>query len=115
MCAIILYLSFFKDSFILGKLHKDIAMHLMECVEDATMNDQKVIKASYACTCHAGDVTLVVQELSLKTRELIMKVQGLSDEADGSLTLDSLREKKLTPALETFLYNLASAEGLTQL
>ena len=37
---------FCKDSFVLGKLHKDIAMHLMECVEDATMNDQKVIKVS---------------------------------------------------------------------
>ena len=44
-CVIICYMFLLKDSFVLGKLHKDVAMHLMECVEDATMNDQKVIKA----------------------------------------------------------------------
>jgi len=51
----------------------------------------------------------------LKTKELITNVQSLSDEADGSVTLNGLRQKKLNPALETFLYNVASAEGLTQL
>ena len=66
-------------------------------------------------SCNTAMPLLSLQELSLKTRELITNVRGLSDEADGTLTLDTLREKKLTPALETFLYNLASAEGLTQL
>ena len=66
-------------------------------------------------SCNTAMPLLSLQELSLKTKELITNVRGLSDEADGTLTLDTLREKKLTPALETFLYNLASAEGLTQL
>jgi len=103
------------ESFVLGKLHKDIAMHLMECVEDASMSDQQVIKVKlYHCVYYALSC-FIVKALSVKTKELITNVQSLSDESDGSVTLNGLREKKLNPALETFLYNVASAEGLTQL
>ena len=60
VCMILSLLSLLsKDSFVLGKLHKDIAMHLMECVEDATMNDQKVIKACRVC-CDINIIVFVV-------------------------------------------------------
>ena len=87
----------------------------MECVEDASLNDQQVIKVKLYCYIYHTYYSVIVKALSVKTRELITNVQSLSDEADGSVTLNGLREKKLNPALETFLYNVASAEGLTQL
>lgn len=86
----------------------------MECVEDASMNDQQVIKVEVAVVFIVF-LCVFVKALSVKTKELITNVQSLSDESDGSVTLNGLRQKKLNPSLETFLYNVASAEGLTQL
>lgn len=34
----------YVDAFGMTKLHKDIAMRLMECVKDESMSDQAVIK-----------------------------------------------------------------------
>lgn len=34
---------------------------------------------------------------------------------DGKISLESLRARKLTPATENFLFNLAVVEGLAQL
>ena len=58
----------------------------------------------------------------MKTRELIANLKALvqekaesSDGATSRLTLDMLRSRKVTPAMENFLYGLASAEGLSEL
>lgn len=62
-----------------------------------------------------------VQDLTLKTRDLISSVRSLAEKAAGEgegeakLTLEVLRARKLTPAMEKFLYSLASAEGMTEL
>ena len=34
----------FKDVFSMTKLHRDIAMHLLECVQDEEFADQAIIK-----------------------------------------------------------------------
>ena len=56
---------------------------------------------------------LYTQELSIKTRELLNNLSSLAPEGE-KITLDLLHARKLTPATETFLYSLASAEGLAQ-
>ena len=40
---------------------------------------------------------------------------GGEGEGEAKLTLEVLRARKLTPAMEQFLYSLASAEGMTEL
>ena len=62
-----------------------------------------------------------MQDLTLKTRDLISNVRSLAEKAaeegegEPKLTLEILRARKLTPAMEQFLYSLASAEGMTEL
>lgn len=59
-----------------------------------------------------------VQEIAIKTKDLINNLKSLAveDEELGRpvVTLDQLRERKLTPAMENFLFHLASAEGLVR-
>lgn len=57
---------------------------------------------------------LLLQDLSVKTLELINNLKSLAPEGE-KLSLDVLHARKLTPATENFLYSLASVEGLTQL
>ena len=38
---------FFKDVFSMTKLHRDIAMHLLECVNDEEFTDQAIIKVRH--------------------------------------------------------------------
>lgn len=86
-----------KDSFAMTKLHKDIALRLMECVQDDEMTDQAAIK-----------------ELSVKTKELLANLKSLAPEGER-LSVDVLHARKLTPATENFLFSLAAVEGLAQL
>lgn len=86
-----------KDVFAMTKLHKDIAMRLMESVQDDSLSDQAVIK-----------------ELSVKTRELINNLSTLVPKGE-KLSLDILHARKFTPATENFLFNLATVEGLAAL
>jgi hypothetical protein len=50
----------------------------------------------------------------VKTRELINNLKSLAEGTPPRITLELLRARKLTPAMENFLFNLASAEGLVQ-
>jgi hypothetical protein len=86
-----------KDSFGMTKLHKDIAVNLIENVNNPECSDQAVVK-----------------ELSTKTKELINNLSKLAGE-DGKVTLEILHARKMTPATENFLFYLATVEGLTQL
>ena len=58
------------------------------------------------------------QEISSKTRELINNLKSLAVTGEDNkqyITIEVLRERKMTPATENFLFNLAACEGLVQL
>ena len=118
------------------KLHKDIAVRLIQCTEDEEFTDQATIKVSLPLK-HSKSSPLhlslsfslltpspfllsfslplsFIQDLSVKTLELINNLKSLAPEGE-KLSLDVLHARKLTPATENFLYSLASVEGLTQL
>ena len=65
------------------------------------------------CLCECYICTL--QEISLKTKELLNNLKSLAvtDEIGKMhIMLETLREKKMPKSTETFLFNLAAAEGL---
>ena len=109
------------------KLHKDIAVRLIQCTEDEEFTDQATIKVpillkhdlyslppSLSCSYLPVFLSSCSQDLSVKTLELINNLKSLAPEGE-KLSLDVLHARKLTPATENFLYSLASVEGLTQL
>lgn len=58
-----------------------------------------------------------MQEIAVKTKELITNLQGLAVEADDGfkyITLETLRQRKMQPVTENFLFNLALAEGMVK-
>ena len=59
-------------------------------------------------------VSFPAQELSSKTKELLNNIRKLAGQ-DGKVSIEQLRARKLTPATETFLFSVASVEGLAQL
>lgn len=87
-----------KDAFMMTKLHKDIAMLMLQCVQSDEHSDNSTIK-----------------EVSKKTKELINNVRGLAPPESGKITLELLHKRKMNPATENFLFSLASVEGLTEL
>ena len=56
------------------------------------------------CSC-------IVQEIATKTKELLSKLMSLADE-DGRVSLETLKDRKMPPATENFLFTLAACEGL---
>ncbi|XP_052101508.1 DENN domain-containing protein 10-like [Mytilus californianus] len=90
-----------KESFAMGKLHKDTAMFMVQCAEKEDVTDEQLIK-----------------EIASKTRELINNLKSLSVTGEDSkqyITIEVLRERKMTPATENFLFSLAACEGLVQM
>ncbi|CAH3124244.1 unnamed protein product [Porites lobata] len=88
-----------KETFQMGKIHKDIAMFMVEAAKNEEYNDQTLVK-----------------ELSVKTKDLINNLTKLAVEPEGGgkarVTLEALKQRKLTAVVENFLFNLAAAEGL---
>lgn len=86
-----------KEAFAMSKTHKDIAIFMVHCAEDEELNNHQVI-----------------QEISNKTMELLSHLRSLAagDGNEAFLTLETLKEHRLAPALENFLFNLAIAENL---
>ncbi|XP_061184782.1 DENN domain-containing protein 10-like [Saccostrea echinata] len=87
-----------KESFAMGKLHKDIAKHMVQCAESDEMTEEQLIK-----------------EISKKTGELLNNLRSLATETkDGKhvIQLETLKERKMAPATESFLFSLAACEGL---
>ncbi|CAH1784641.1 unnamed protein product [Owenia fusiformis] len=90
-----------KDSLAMSKLHKDVAVTMVNSAANEELSDQQVIK-----------------EIAKKTKELLNNLKTLAtpnEEGVGYITLEALRERKMQPATEHFLYNLAMCEGLVQL
>ncbi|XP_059173996.1 DENN domain-containing protein 10-like [Physella acuta] len=89
-----------KESLAMGKLHKDIAMLMVEKTEKDN-SEMDVIKA-----------------IESKTSDLLNNLKSLATkDVDGKLsfTLETLKERKLPPATENFLFSLAASEGLVKL
>uniref|UniRef100_T1IIY2 UDENN domain-containing protein n=1 Tax=Strigamia maritima TaxID=126957 RepID=T1IIY2_STRMM len=85
-----------KETFIMSKTHKDIALNMVRLAEDKSLSDDDVI-----------------MDIANKTKDLINTLQSFA--TDKQLTVEILREKNLAPALENFLFNLAVAENIIKL
>ena len=63
-----------------------------------------------------GELFLPFQELSIKTKDLINNLKKLAVEPEeggkARVSLEALKQRKLTAVVENFLFNLAAAEGL---
>jgi len=74
---------------------------LTSAIEAEGINDQKLIKA-----------------IKTKTTELISKLNQLKTQNEGAdksyVSYSSLTNRGLNPAVENFLYAVASAEGMTK-
>jgi hypothetical protein len=58
------------------------------------------------------------QAIAKKTKELLNNLKSLATvgkDGKSSISIEALRERNMPPVMETFLYNLAAAEGLVQL
>ncbi|XP_005105764.1 DENN domain-containing protein 10 [Aplysia californica] len=89
-----------KDSFAMGKLHKDVATLMVEKADDDSLEDVDVIK-----------------EIANKTKDLLNNLKSLATEnEDGKLTLslETLKERRMPPATENFLFSLAASEGFVK-
>lgn len=96
------------------KIHKDIAMRLMEVVNDEEYSEQQVVKVyCFLLKIHVIFNSLH-QELATKTKELLNNLKKLAGEGN-KLSIEKLHSRKLTPATENFLFTLASVEGMAQL
>lgn len=90
-----------QEALAMGKLHKDVAMFMVKCVQDDSNSEQKIIK-----------------DISNKTKELLNNLKSLATEEDDGrayITLESLKERKMPPATENFLFSLAACEGFVKL
>lgn len=89
-----------KEAFGMSKIHKDIALFMVRLAEDVAVSDEEAI-----------------EEIASRTSDLLNSLKSLCTERNGRrvVTLELLKEKKLAPALETFLFNLAIAENMVAL
>ncbi|KAK6178152.1 hypothetical protein SNE40_012967 [Patella caerulea] len=90
-----------KESLAMGKLHKDIAMVMVQAAENIENSEQDIIKV-----------------ITNKTKDLLNNLKSLAVEDESgksSITLETLHERKMPPATENFLFSLAVCEGFVQL
>lgn len=91
-----------RDSFVMTKTHKDIALFMVQLSENPNLEEHEVIS-----------------EVANKTKELLAQLKLLATitTPDGRkvISIETLREKNLAPALENFLFNLSVAENMIML
>lgn len=89
-----------KEFFQMGKMHKEIAKFLVQSSEDEDMADEDILKG-----------------LTRKTKDIINNLKTLDEEnrENPQVTLEFLQSRNLTSAMQSFLFNLASAEGFVRL
>ncbi|KAK3095695.1 hypothetical protein FSP39_017705 [Pinctada imbricata] len=88
-----------KEYFAMGKLHKETAIFMKELSERDASEEE------------------IIKEIARKTSELINNLKSLAKEnEDGRsvITLEMLKERRMAPATENFLFTLAACEGLVQ-
>uniref|UniRef100_A0A023F634 UDENN domain-containing protein n=1 Tax=Triatoma infestans TaxID=30076 RepID=A0A023F634_TRIIF len=86
-----------KDRLPMTKVHKDIAL-FMEQLGKSDLNDEKIIKA-----------------ISEKTQEIISRLKSfatLLEDGNYKLSLSTLKQNDISPAMENFLIQLASSENI---
>jgi len=90
-----------KDEFVLSSYHQDLQNFLVASAEDDGTTDQTIIK-----------------NLSLKTKDLLTKLESLKveDSTDHKLyiTMEGLQQHKIPAGMDRFLYAVASAESMTK-
>lgn len=84
------------------KMHKEIAMLMVELSKDTQTTDIEIEMA-----------------LSEKTNDILVQLKTLgtieTENSEKMISLDNLRSKKLNINLENFLFNLALAENIMML
>ncbi|XP_073969180.1 DENN domain-containing protein 10-like [Rhodnius prolixus] len=85
-----------KDRLPMTKVHKEIALY-MEQLGKSDSNEEKVVKA-----------------ISEKTEEIILRLKSFARLEDGNLklSLTTLKQNDISPAMENFLIQLASSESI---
>lgn len=86
-------LSCSPGDFQLGKFHKGVA-------------------AAMAAAA-GGEAQAAVKALAIKTRELISTLKSLGGEG-GQVALADIQARRMNPSMETFLWNVATAEGFAK-
>ncbi|XP_036402596.1 DENN domain-containing protein 10 isoform X1 [Megalops cyprinoides] len=88
-----------KEAMMMGKLHKDIGLLIIQSAEHADKTDGQVIK-----------------DISLKTKEILANLVSLAEECeDSKITLETLKQRHFPSATENFLFHLAAAEQLLKI
>lgn len=90
-----------KGTFMMGKLHKELATFITESAEKPNNSD-----------------ILCIKDIARKTKELINNLKSFSsNDEHGNLviTMNSFHEKKMPTVTREFLINLAAAEGMLKL
>jgi hypothetical protein len=86
------------DSFAISSFHTDILALLTSSVENNASDKQ------------------IVKELTSKTKALLQRLDGLretNEKGESVVTLESIQSRKLPAGMDTFLFEVASAEGMT--
>lgn len=87
-----------KEAFAMSKTHKEIALFMVHLAEDLAATDQQVI-----------------QDIANKTQDVLNSLKSFASDDTNVLSLEALKERRLAPALENFLANLAIAENMLNL
>ncbi|KAF4532593.1 hypothetical protein B566_EDAN013371 [Ephemera danica] len=91
-----------KESMVMTKSHKEIALFLVQLSENTSLGEQQIIRA-----------------IADKTADLLAQLRSLAttqtSEGKAMVSIETLRGRALTPALENFLFNLAVAENMMML
>ncbi|KAG9344242.1 hypothetical protein JZ751_010911 [Albula glossodonta] len=93
------YVNLPDKAMLMGKLHKDIGLLMVQSAEHADKTDSQVIK-----------------DISVKTKEILASLTSLAEECDNSkITLEILKQRRFPSATESFLFHLAAAEQLLKI
>jgi len=87
-----------RTYFGMTSIQKDICKFLLEKSEDAEANDSVIIK-----------------ELIVKTKQILGKLEQLKSEHEDGTYVDMKSLAELPPNMDTLLYNIAAAEGMTKM
>eukprot|EP01126_Amoeba_proteus_P042165 TRINITY_DN457_c0_g1_i11.p1 TRINITY_DN457_c0_g1~~TRINITY_DN457_c0_g1_i11.p1 ORF type:complete len:282 (+),score=60.68 TRINITY_DN457_c0_g1_i11:349-1194(+) len=85
-----------KEDFVQTKFHQDFSTFIGMALQSPDVTDQKLIMA-----------------IKKKTTDLIARLQAIKQ--DGAISFSVLSQQNLPPNMDSFLYSLASAEGMTKI